>query len=158
MHSPTLTMTIMALLSIGFIRAQSKDKGSRPTESPEHAFARSEVESVKRLFGEKRTKYDEQMKDNPGCSVRPELIKHPVTFSSAANYMFKCFYESKMARYEMDKTEEFLAVTVSRLDHVDDCLKTYHNTIDKKVSDQTTREVDQIKACREEHLYPPQTK
>jgi hypothetical protein len=42
-----------------------------------------------------------------------------------------------------------------RMDRADDCLVVYHTTIDKKVSDLTTREADQIMACKSADLYPP---
>ena len=42
-----------------------------------------------------------------------------------------------------------------RLDHVDDCLRTYKDTVDKKMSDLTTRESDIIKGCRDLDMYPP---
>jgi len=44
------------------------------------------------------------------------------------------------------------------LEHVDECLKVYTATIDKKVSDQAQREVDQIEMCKSSELYPPRTK
>jgi hypothetical protein len=42
-----------------------------------------------------------------------------------------------------------------RLELVDPCLRLYRTTIDKKVSDLTTRETEQIPACRSLDLYPP---
>jgi hypothetical protein len=42
-----------------------------------------------------------------------------------------------------------------RLELVDPCLRLYRTTIDKKVSNLTTRETEQIAACRSLDFYPP---
>jgi hypothetical protein len=42
-----------------------------------------------------------------------------------------------------------------KVDVTDPCLKLYHDTIDKKIADLTTRELDQIQACKALDLYPP---
>ena len=42
-----------------------------------------------------------------------------------------------------------------RIDATDPCLKLYHETIDKKIADLTTRESDQIQACKALDMYPP---
>lgn len=41
------------------------------------------------------------------------------------------------------------------LDHADECAAIYQKTIDEKAADITTRETDQIKACKSAGLYPP---
>jgi predicted nucleic acid-binding Zn-ribbon protein len=48
-----------------------------------------------------------------------------------------------------------LPLLKSRLEHADDCVAVYNKTIDEKVSDITTRESEQIKACKSLDLYPP---
>jgi hypothetical protein len=44
-----------------------------------------------------------------------------------------------------------------RLEHVDECLASFHKTIDKKKSDLTVRESDSVKLCQDLELYPPET-
>jgi hypothetical protein len=43
-----------------------------------------------------------------------------------------------------------------QMDHADECAALYRSTIDKKVSDMTTRKTDNVKACKAMDLYPPQ--
>jgi hypothetical protein len=50
---------------------------------------------------------------------------------------------------------DLLAMRV-RLERVDPCLRVYRSTIDKKVSDYTTREMDLVNGCRSLDLYPPE--
>jgi hypothetical protein len=40
---------------------------------------------------------------------------------------------------------------------VDECLASFHKTIDKKKSDLTVRESDSVKLCQDLELYPPET-
>ncbi len=42
-----------------------------------------------------------------------------------------------------------------KMDVTDPCLKLYHETIDKKIVELTTRESDQIQACKALDMYPP---
>jgi hypothetical protein len=53
------------------------------------------------------------------------------------------------AAIQNDKALQF------KLDHADDCAAIYQKTIDEKAADTTTRESEQIKACRSADLYPP---
>jgi hypothetical protein len=39
--------------------------------------------------------------------------------------------------------------------YVDSCVTVYHKTIDKKSSDLTVREIEQVKTCQALDLYPP---
>lgn len=55
-----------------------------------------------------------------------------------------------------DTVVKDLPTLQARVLHADDCLVVYTGTIDKKVADLTTRESDQIKACKSIDLYPPQ--
>ncbi len=87
-----------------------------------------------------------------------ELIRHPVTVAEVDDHMVGCNYDTRKARFIMEKIGELLTQLESQLGHVDDCLKTYRNTIDKKISVQTTREVERIKMCQVQNLYPPATK
>ena len=129
-----------------------------PVESPEHAFARTRFESAKQEFDESQKEYNQLMEQNPRCKAFPELIRNPVTTNSLDAYMFGCNYETRKARYIMDKISEVLVQFETQLKHVDDCLTVYRITIDKKFSDQTKREVEQIKMCQTNSLFPSQTK
>jgi Zn ribbon nucleic-acid-binding protein len=42
-----------------------------------------------------------------------------------------------------------------KVEIVDSCISTYHQTIDKKNADLTVRESEQVKACQSLDLYPP---
>lgn len=42
-----------------------------------------------------------------------------------------------------------------RLQHTDECLAVFHETIDKKTADLTVRETDAINGCKALELYPP---
>src|SRR5260370_39617721 len=130
-----------------------------PPESPEHRFARSQYETAKHEFEESKRDYNARLQqDADRCKVFPEMIRHPVTISSVDNYVIGCKYETTKARYIMDKVGEAVTQIEVPLNDADDCLKIYQTTIDKNQSDQTTREVGQIKACQAEDLYPPRTK
>jgi hypothetical protein len=60
--------------------------------------------------------------------------------------------QATKARIEAIDTSKML----ENLGRVDPCLAVYKSTIDKKISDLTTRESDQIKACKALDLYPPE--
>ena len=136
-------------------------------ESPEHAFARNRFESAKHEFEESQKDYNEKFRQDTSvyydgtrrCNPASEvLFRHPVTRESVGEHMVGCNYETKNARFVMERVAVILAQLKTQLDDVDHCLKIYYTTIDKKMSDQTTREVGQIKACQAEDLYPPRTK
>jgi hypothetical protein len=42
-----------------------------------------------------------------------------------------------------------------RLDHTDECVKIYKDTIDVKTSDLTVRQVGLVDACKTLAIYPP---
>jgi hypothetical protein len=156
------TLCAVILLS-GIVSAQETSTKKTttkpaPTETPEHNFARTQYEIAKHEFEESKMDYDEKVKDTPSCQVSEALIRHPVTVDSIDDLMVGCNYETRKARYVMEKVGEALLQFKARFDHVDDCLKVYLSTIDKKLSDQTQREAGQIKACQSDDLYPPRTK
>jgi hypothetical protein len=63
-------------------------------------------------------------------------------------------------RTEGDKAKEekdaIADVLKTRLEYADQCAKVYRTTSNKKVSDVTVNESEQIKECRSSDLYPPQ--
>ena len=162
---PKITIAVM-LAFVAFLYGQSNQEkpkastkgGDQPKESPEHAVARSKYEVVKQQYEHSKAEYSQKSAADSECKVFPELIRHPITSSSVDDYTVGCAYETKRARYIMDKMAEYLEQYDIQLRDVDKCVAVYHATIDKKVSDQTTREVDEIKMCKAEDLYPPETK
>jgi hypothetical protein len=155
-----IRMTLCAAIFAGLVSAQgTKTKAAtKPVETPEHNFARTQYELGEHEFEESKNDYDEQFKRSQGCQVFETLISHPATIDSVDGHMVGCNYETRKARYVMEKVGEALTQLKARLDHVDLCLAVYLSTIDKKLSDQTQREVGQIKACQSDDLYPPRTK
>jgi hypothetical protein len=152
-----LCVTIFA----GFASAQGPSTvvpTTKPAETLEHNFVRTQYEAAQREFDESKKDYTDRFTQNAGCQVFDALIRHPVSVDSIDEHMVGCNYETRKAKYIMEKVGEALAQLKTQLDHVDDCLKVYLSTIDKKLSDQTQREVGEIKACQSEHLYPPRTK
>lgn len=153
------TLLLLAVTFAGFIWAQGTTTAkTAPAETPEHSFARSQYELAKHEFEESQKDYEEKFKQNNNCQALDVFIHHPVSVDSVDANMVGCNYETRKARFVMEKIGEMLAQLKTQLDDVDDCLKVYRTTIDKKVSDQTQREVGQIKVCQAEHLYPPPTK
>ena len=72
------------------------------------------------------------MDNMPGC--RPGVVK---------------------AKYLSEKLAEMTTRFQLQLTMVDDCLRTYRATIDKKMFEQTPREALKIKTCQSADLYPP---
>ena len=56
---------------------------------------------------------------------------------------------------ELEAVEKRLKLLRLRMDSADVCLNLYRETIDRKLSDLTTRESDQITACKSIDNYPP---
>jgi len=54
-----------------------------------------------------------------------------------------------------DRIVRELPALETRFLHADECAAVYKKTIDEKVSELTTRESEQIKACQSAGLYPP---
>jgi hypothetical protein len=57
---------------------------------------------------------------------------------------------------ESNSVQTLFRLLEFRLKHADDCVAVYQTTIDKKLSDVTNRESDQIKTCKSANLYPPE--
>ena len=47
---------------------------------------------------------------------------------------------------------------LANIKHADDCVRIYRTTIDKKVSELTGRDTEDIQMCKSGEQYPPQTK
>lgn len=150
-----IVRTLFVIIFAGFLSAQETATRPAVAETAEHNFARTQYELAQHEFDESKKDYEEHFKQTTDCQVFATLIRHPVTIDSINEHMIGCDYETRKARYVMEKMGEALTQLKAQLDHVDDCLKVYLSTIDKKLSDQTQREVGEIKACQSEYLYPP---
>lgn len=61
---------------------------------------------------------------------------------------------SRLAR-AINDADAMVAILQARLENSDTCVAVYSATIDKKVSDVTTRQSDQVDACKKLGQYPP---
>ena len=138
---------ILLLCLSGLAFAQSTE------ESPEHGHARRAYEITSRELAKAKTEYESQLAQDRRC--KPFLVRHPVTVSSVMEHMIGCRMETVKARYVMEMLGEEVTKATFNFEHVDECLTTYKGTIDKKASDQTTREIESIKFCQSARLYPP---
>jgi hypothetical protein len=89
---------------------------------------------------------------SPYCQ---DSLKDPTT--TMVSSLVGCSVEMKRAWIELDTIKRKIAVMESRVRQVDECLTVYHATIDKRLSDLTGRESDQINTCRSAEMYPPTT-
>ncbi len=139
-------------------KRQPSKREDAPRESAEHALVRQEHERVEHYFDDSQKEYNEALRRDPTCKT-PEPISHPVTRESlCGEEMLGCQMPTCLALLNLEKAREALERLEYKLAHVDDCVKTYRGTIDKKISNLTTREVLRIKVCRSAELYPPPTK
>jgi len=149
---------LSVIIFAGFASAQLASTATPTTkqaETPEHTYARMQYDLAQHELDESKKDYAERLMQDGACKSYDALIGHPVTIESIDERMVGCNYETRKSRYVMEKVGEALTQLKAQLDHVDDCLKVYLSTIDKKLSDQTQREVEGIKACQSERLYPP---
>jgi hypothetical protein len=129
-----LTFTLLALPVMAQTKATKPfvlPPVPTPIESPEHKFARLNYLRMAEIMDTVRAAY-KRYSEKPDPSVNMDAMQK-----------------------QMAKSEDELDLLKLRLGLADDCLKVYQRTIDKKVSDQTTRDVEQIKACQTLNLYPP---
>jgi hypothetical protein len=123
-------------------------------ESAERAFAREEYEALRQQFAESNKDFGERvLRDGSRCEILP--VAHPVTLSAVESKTVDCSYETKKARFVMEQLSEEVEHAAYRLKHVDECLRTYRETIDKKPATQTPEESEQVKQCQGAELYPP---
>lgn len=115
-------------------------------ESPEHAFAQNQLAAVKHQFEDSQAEYKGWLVADSQCKATED------------GYMVDCWPQTKQAWRKMEELSQQSAKAEVQLRDVDKCLVVYRNTIDKRISDQTTREVELIKACQSEDLYPPRNR
>lgn len=58
----------------------------------------------------------------------------------------------------LQKAESEIETLQARLEHADACAAVYRTTIDKRASDLTVRQADQVRMCKDLDQYPPPRK
>jgi hypothetical protein len=169
----TISWLLSTLASFFLFVATSMCQTAVTPESPEHHFARLKYEEAVQQYGD----IEQQMEplkaksaafakvlDEAQC-VNPHAER--TLDKKALDVYLKCLAARKQVA-EMGEavSKELLRLDKEqkkwdppglkvRMDHADDCLAVYNTTIDKKTGDLTTREADQITACKLADLYPP---
>jgi hypothetical protein len=162
-HHFSTTVVLSGILGVAVFSAMAQSDKPKPhtkpgketaLESPEHAFARAEHEALKQQLTESNKDFGERvLRDGPRCEILP--VPHPVTLSVVESKTVDCSYETKKARFVMEQLSEEVEHSAYRLKHVDECLRTYRETIDRKPAALTPEESEQIKQCQAAELYPP---
>lgn len=182
-----LTLCLIALASTAVmpLAAQnSKNKAqaakvSAPHESPEHAFARINLAKSKEQFAflQKVSDCLKIMNGLESSGAKPTEqeavtletceVLNGTPFVEVVHGLCKSFRgtpDCKTYELAVDVAKADLALIEKNilleaaLEEVDGCARLYRGTIDKKVSDLTTRETDRIKGCKAADLYPPPSK
>jgi hypothetical protein len=119
-----------------------------PSESDEHWFARQEYELADQAYGN-------------AVHREAAMVNEVVRLQSkwyggiTLDQQQEILKEAHDLRNQLDIAANHIDVLKARVEHADNCVTTYHQTIDKKTSDLTTRETQQIAACQSINLYPP---
>ena len=143
----TNSLLPMALVVVAFGQTQQpaapvQDK--KVPESAEHKYAQQKFDEATRQCADLLAQYEALE-----SKITEMVLKGPNNVPPA---MFRQLEGIAKAH---DQIKDGLPTLESRIRHADDCVAVYQKTIDKKVSDLTTRESEQIKACQSEDLYPP---
>ncbi|HTB13623.1 MAG TPA: hypothetical protein VK752_18730 [Bryobacteraceae bacterium] len=128
-----------------------------PPESPEHEFARVRLE----------THIKEELLVCYGpCVSESQWAASIVRQLLTTGYDIQGLFRERAAKLDgdTDRKAEWVArerqafdLLFTLLTSADKCATVYRQTIDKKASDLTVRETQQIDACRTLRLYPPPT-
>ncbi len=121
----------------------SKEKPAPPAESGEHQYARHEYARVLAVVVKWGVSEAERA---PYLAAIAKFAADPY---DPATYIEWPWIES---------VEHRLTLLRVRMNVADRCTRVYRGTIDKKQSDLTTREADEVKGCQSLDLYPPPTK
>jgi hypothetical protein len=136
------TFTIPCL-SICFAQTDtSKEKAALPAESGEHLYARHEYARVLAVV----------VKWGGSEAERAPYLAAIARFA-ADPYNPETYIEWPW----IEAVEPRITLLRVRMNTADRCARVYRDTIDKKQSDLTTREADEIRACQSLDLYPPPT-
>ena len=138
-------------------------------ESAEHQFARQQYEEAIDLL----SKLDQQIASIKGQSagLKSQACRRPDIPLGAEYEAYSDCLDGQDAMIRMRATLNArvppldnekrrltgteLPILKLRMEYADQCLAIYTTTIDKKASDLTTRETEQLQACRSANLYPP---
>ena len=133
-------------------------KPTTDTESPEHKFARQRCEEWKEGLDESESdlrgateEYNKILARVEAARQNGDSDKAEAWEKSAADWRKTL---KNLATYKEEYATTY-ALWANRLEHVDDCVKAYRRTIDKKVSALTTRETGLVDGCKVLELYPP---
>jgi TonB family protein len=119
----------------------------RLEESPEHKFARRQHENAVQSADELYKRYQETL---------DALARLPKRRGKSASDQEKALLaEMRRLGDEHHAVVSQLDGLTFRMEHADDCLKIFNETIDKKMSDMTTRDTEGAQMCRSANLYPP---
>ena len=153
----TRLLVLSGLVLAASLHAQPPVPAAVQAESAEHKYAQQKLDEAIRLHAEVRelnrplqTEIDELER-----VISKATLPTP-EFRRALDRQRLLLEQSIPILKKAAVIEKTIPVLKSRLIHADDCLAMYQNTIDKKTSDLTTRESDQIKACKSIDLYPPE--
>jgi hypothetical protein len=162
---PTVNIAVAALsmsLLVGLFaqttpRPAARKPAAKAVESKEHAAVRIEAEAKMK---DCEAGDEHQSSENPGYDIVLRRLKAEVALSQAKLEAVGKDESEKAriivpAEMRLQSCDESKTLEI-RLVHVDSCVATYHKTIDKKGSDLTVRESEQVKTCQSLDLYPPQ--
>ena len=146
-----------AAITIGLTFGQTPSTTDK--ETPEHKAVRLRYELTQDRFAQRKKDYDARTDE-----ANKVLVSSKATYSTPKEQLaeqlrlreqrLKLLKQTEPMAAELDRLNMELTTLEAQLKHVDDCTKAYQTTIDKKVSDLTTRESDTIKACKALDLYP----
>ena len=119
-----------------------------PNESDEHWFARQQYELAFQAYGNAVQR--EAAMVNEVARLQSKWYS-----GMTIDQQQEILNEARDLRSQLDIASHQIDLLKLRVEHADDCVATYHQTIDKKTSDLTTRETQQIAACQSINLYPP---
>jgi hypothetical protein len=125
------------------------------TESPEHKFARQQYEQGRKWMDQALSQSGAIMNELDRLQKLfggNNLDQHQLNLSQQSALL----RQAELLRKQLDVATPQLKVLQARLQHADECVQVFHETIDAKVSDLTIRQTELVKACQSMNLYPPE--
>jgi hypothetical protein len=150
----------------GLAKQESKPEATQtPAESDEHVYARKQyVLYLGKVYDDlhdpshwnDQTAYRSYPFDKLALKIKAlvegewnSVSEKDAEWNSISNQLAQELFSTISNR-----ETKALNLSFARLQHADDCAKVYKGTVDKKVSDLTTRETDMMKACKSIGSYP----
>ena len=143
------TFALMGLFTLS-LNAQDASTATTETkvvekpESAERAYAAAELAQAQKILDITKQQYQELMDRSDAALKRHDLTEARIARSYWDSY-----------RGRRNQAQEVVNKRKLQLEHVDECVGIYGATVDKKMSDLTVRETEQVKACQSLDLYPP---